>query len=194
MAETPLPPASTEARQERRWLAAGAVVGVAVVGLVVLAVAVFSGGDGPTSGPAPSAASQALTSAPQAATLRDEALRAAEASAVSLRSLDFRTAAQDLDRWELTATGALLDDLRMQRASVASAVAQQRTVTTARVVAAGVSAVSVPSGTAEVLVVLEVSVAGQDGVTTTQARQKLTMTRTGQGWKPSVLVDVEPSA
>jgi Mce-associated membrane protein len=190
-----------EPRQERVWLAAGALIGVIVAGILVTVGLLLSSDDGspppaapvsPTSQPATVSAADPASSIGNA---RDESLKAAEQAVVVLNTLDYRIAAQEgLDRWESVATGALLEELRAKRAETSSTVSKAKTSTTAKVLAAAASRVAQDGSSADILVSVEVTVTDARGTPTVkQVREKLTMTRTGDGWKVGAISTVEPA-
>jgi Mce-associated membrane protein len=190
-----------EPRQERVWLAAGALIGVVVAGVVVAVGLVLSGDDGAPTGGAPVPPTSQSVSVPAAdpaagmGVARDESLRAAEEAVAVLNTLDYHTAAQEgLNRWESVATGALLEELRAKRAETSSTVSKAKTSTTAKVLAAAVSRLAQDGSSADVLASVEVTQTDARGnPTVKQVREKLTMTRTGDGWKVSAISTVEPA-
>ena len=124
---------------------------------------------------------------------REAALIDARQAAINLNSLDHRNVAAGLDLWEQASTGTLHEEFRANRAEYEQVVTQARRVTVATVQDAAVTELNVRSGTARVLVAIDVEVRpeGQDPVTTRQ-RLELEMTRTDQGWKASRVAPVRP--
>ena len=122
---------------------------------------------------------------------REAALVDSRQAAINLNSLDHRNVAAGLDLWEQTSTGTLLEEFRTNRAEYEQLVTQARRLTLATVQDAAVTELNVRSGTARVLVGLDVEVRaeGQEPVITRQ-RLQLEMTRTDQGWKASRVAPV----
>jgi Mce-associated membrane protein len=190
-------PEQPEEPRERLWLVAGALVGVIVAG-VLIGVFVLTGDNDPgvpaSRVPRPSTpAGPATADAGRISAARDESLRAAEAAAVVLNTLDHRDVRLGLERWESVATNPLLDELSAKRAETLAAVQKAKTTSTAKVLAAAVSRVAADNLGTEVLVAVEVTVVDANGDSAvSQIRQKLGMVQTGMGWKVSALTRVEP--
>lgn len=134
------------------------------------------------------AASSAET---QLAQDRDDVRRYAEQAAVALAAIDPRDVEETLDRWEKSATGPLLADLRRGRTAFAETIGEARRSTEARVLAAAVRDLDAGSGSATVLVSLDVTTTlvgrqgGGNGDVRTPQRLELTMSRAGEVWKAS---------
>ena len=122
---------------------------------------------------------------------REAVLVDARQVAINLNTLDYRNVGPGLDLWEQTSTGTLLDEFRANRAEYEQVVTQARRVTVATVPDAAVAELDMRTGTARVLVAVDVEVRpeGQSSVVTRQ-RLELEMTRTDQGWKASRVAPV----
>jgi hypothetical protein len=186
-----------EVRRERAWLAIGALVGVIVAGAII-AVLVIMGNKGGTPParqlPATTASASGAVAGAPVGTTRDDSLRIAEEAAPALNTLDYKTLQQGLDRWEALATAPLLDELKSKRAGLASTVEKAKTASTAKVLAAAVSKVSLDASSADVLVLVEVKTTdAKNASTVKQLRQRLTVAQTAQGWKISAIATIEPA-
>lgn len=134
---------------------------------------------------------------------REAVLAAGVNAARTLNTVDYHRAAKDLAGWRAVSAGGLAKRLGNRHISDEHAVGRVRAVTTARVLAAGVSALDTHAGTATVLATLRATVStggprqakqprtskGQDTrhTTTRTAHLILTMTRTDSGWKASAM-------
>jgi len=193
-AERPAEPDETSRRQERIWLSAGALVGVIVAGLAI-AVIVLTGSRGGSNsgGPSTQGRSTAANPGQAVAVARDESLRAAEEYVIVLNSLDYRNAAENLNRWESVSSSPLLDELRSKRTDIGTNAEKNKVVTTAKLLFGAVSKISPDNSSAEVLVAVELTVNDNKGAPTVkQVRQRLTMIHIGEGWKASTFANVEP--
>jgi Mce-associated membrane protein len=119
---------------------------------------------------------------------RDVVLAAAQQSAISLNTLDYRSADAGIDQWEKASTGSVLDEFHSNRDQYAKLVTDAKRSTQATATDAAVSELDDRSGVARVLVGVDVTVTpdGQAPVMTRQ-RLQLEMTRTPDGWKVSKL-------
>ena len=122
---------------------------------------------------------------------REAVLADARQAAINFNTLDHRNVAAGLDLWEESSTGTLLDEFRANRGEYEQLVTAAKRVTVAEVKDAAVAELDGRSGTARVLVAMDVQVQaeGQQPVTTRQ-RLQLEMTRTDQGWKASRLAPI----
>jgi Mce-associated membrane protein len=185
-----------ESRRERIWLIAGAALGVLVAGLIVGFLVVSGNKTGtPPTGPQLTLTPSGASAAAPIGTTRDDSLRTAEEAAIALNTLDYRSAEQGLEKWESLATAPLLDELKADHAAAASRVEKAKTNSAAKVLGAAVSKVAPDGSSADVLVVVQVSIMDAKGASTSkQIRERLTVTQTATGWKISAMQVVEPAA
>lgn len=122
---------------------------------------------------------------------RDAVLRDAQQATVDLSTFDFRRVQDGLRLWEQSATGSLLGQLRANRDTAARAITDSRTNTTARVLDGAVAALDARSGTAQVLVGVDVMALPEGGDTSCVGRRlQLEMRRDGDAWKVEKLTPV----
>jgi Mce-associated membrane protein len=119
---------------------------------------------------------------------RDEVNRVAQASVVTMNTLDYRKVDQGLKDWETATTGALHDEVVKGKKSSRDAIVQAQSVTKATVLSSAVSELDDRAGQASILVALKVNVT----VKGEQPADKFmfltgTMQRTDAGWKLSEL-------
>lgn len=125
------------------------------------------------------------------ATMRNDVLRDARQVAVNLEQIDYRSLDDDLERWEASITGQLLEVFLDGRDRYADQIRQMRAVAEVDVVDAAVTQLNPTAGTAEVLLFVNLTTTqqpeGDDKPTTATKRQriKLELTRTDNGWKAS---------
>jgi Mce-associated membrane protein len=124
------------------------------------------------------------------ATMRDEALRDARQIIVNLEAVSYDTLDADLDRWESSITGPLLDDFRNSRSRYADQIRKAQSKAEPKVVDAAVTELNPTAGTAKVLVFVDLTViehkdGKESGRATRRQRIKMELTRTDQGWKAS---------
>ncbi|HET6709723.1 hypothetical protein [Amycolatopsis sp.] len=117
---------------------------------------------------------------------RDAVLAAAGPFLVTLNTIDYRTAAADVDRWIAATTGQYGKDLTGDRQLQIDRASSARTVSTASLVQAAVTEIDVPTGTARLLAVLDVRVSTGGGAAA-QRLNRLTVdvSRSPAGWKIS---------
>jgi Mce-associated membrane protein len=170
-----------------------AVLGIAAVLVVagVVAIVVTTGRDDgtPTRGkPTASAADTRL------AAQRDAAVADGTRIAAVFTTLDYETVDSDLDRWESSATGALLDQLKSGREQSANAVTQARSKSKGTVLSAALAEFDPDKGTARLLAAVDVEIAVDvaAGGQPSRKRQRLSVAleRTADGWKASALTTV----
>jgi Mce-associated membrane protein len=124
----------------------------------------------------------------QLARTREIVLDAGSRALVDLNAIGRDDAAAGLDRWEHSATGQLLEDLRERREQNLAAVRDVGTSTTARLLGAAVTEVNVEGGTARIIAALEVTVTAADGqMTPKRTRLDAELARTPEGWKVSAV-------
>jgi Mce-associated membrane protein len=122
---------------------------------------------------------------------REAVLIDARQAAINLNSLDHRDVEAGLDLWEQTSTGTLQDEFRANRAEYEQVVAQAKRVTTATVQDAAVSQLDMRTGTAQVIVAIDVEIRPEgQGPVVNRQRLQLEMTRTDHGWKASRVAPV----
>lgn len=116
---------------------------------------------------------------------RDAVLVAATQDIATLNTLDYRKIDKGLDRWRAVTTGTLHDQLTQVRPRDRKLLAQQRKISTGKVVKAAV--VDLGDGTATVIAAVEVTVrdGGKDSAKPTVKRNRFTadLVRTGGSWK-----------
>ena len=152
-----------------------AVVVVLLLALAVAALALWQ----------PWAGSDADTESSQwAAGQRDTATHLAIEGLLSLNTIDHRRIGATVDHWADITTGALSHDVRTGRAEVVRRARHDRTVASARLVQAAVTAFDAEAGTATVIAVLEIS-ARKAGAkpTTTRNRFRVLVQRKDDQWK-----------
>ncbi|QKG27085.1 hypothetical protein [Actinomadura verrucosospora] len=122
------------------------------------------------------------------AALRDQVAAAATQDVINLNTLDYRTTAADLDRWQNSATGTLYAQITSGRAQLEAEAAKDKTVSTAAVLAVAVTEFDRRAGKAAVLATVRVTVT-KSGGTGGAAISRLIgqLSRTPAGWKMSTL-------
>lgn len=122
---------------------------------------------------------------------RDDVLRDAQRSTLTLNTLDYRRVQDGLTLWEQSAAGSLLTQLRANRNTYARAITDSAAVTTARVLDAAVASLNEGAGTAQALVGVDVtSQAEQGDPSCVHRRVRLDMVRVGDAWKVGTLTPV----
>lgn len=124
------------------------------------------------------------------ATMRDDVLRDARQIIVNLEQVSFDTLDTDLDRWESSITGALLEDFRKSRSRYADQIRKAQSKAEPKVVDAAVTELNPTAGTAKVLlfvdlIVIEHKDGKESGQATRRQRIRMELTKTEQGWKAS---------
>jgi Mce-associated membrane protein len=119
-----------------------------------------------------------------AAGQRDAATQVATEGLLSLNTIDHRRIGATVGHWADITTGALSHDVRNGRAEVVRRAQHDRTVASARLVQAAVTAFDAEAGTATVIAVLEIS-ASKAGAkpTTTRNRFRALVQREDDQWK-----------
>ena len=119
---------------------------------------------------------------------RDQVLAAGEQAVQNLNTLDYQHLSTGLSTWDQSTTGALHTQLDQGRADFTKQVQQARTVTTAKVLAGAVTELDEHTGSASVMVALQITVTTPgSSPTSKQSRLLGQLTRTAQGWKLSDL-------
>jgi Mce-associated membrane protein len=130
-----------------------------------------------------------------AAGTRDEALREGEQAVLNFNTLDYRTVGQGLNLWEQSSTGSLHTEIASGRSSFEQQIKQAKSVTTAKILDAALSALNAQAGTASIIVAMQITVTPAHGAAATkQSRQEGVLTRTASGWKLSSLEQVPVGA
>jgi Mce-associated membrane protein len=125
---------------------------------------------------------------------RDAVLRDAQEATFTLNTLDYHQVQDGLARWEHTAAGSLLTQLKANRDTYARAITDATTVTTAKVLDAAVVSLDERTGTARVLVAVDVTSQSEKGDPgCTHRRVQLDMIRAGNAWKAGALDPVGDS-
>lgn len=119
---------------------------------------------------------------------RDAALAAGEQAVQNFSTLDYRNVNRGLDLWEQSSTGALRGQIAAGRAQFAKEISEQRTVTTARILDAALTALNTRAGTASILAAVQLTVTPASGSPVTKENRVTgDLTRTATGWKLSGL-------
>jgi Mce-associated membrane protein len=126
-----------------------------------------------------------------AGTARDAVFQDAQQATINLNTLDYRRVQDGLTLWEQSATGSLLDEVRVNRASYARVITDGATITTARVLDGAVAELDERAGTARVLIGVDVTSMRERGETSCLRRRiQLEMRRAQTGWKVDRLAPV----
>jgi Mce-associated membrane protein len=125
---------------------------------------------------------------------RDSVLQDAQQATINLNTLDYRRVQDGLTLWEQSASGALLDEVRANRATYARVITDSRTSTTAAALDGAVAELDERAGTARVLVGVDVTASREgpegEGATCVRRRMQLEMRRVGAIWKVDKLAPV----
>ncbi|WP_158882624.1 hypothetical protein [Amycolatopsis anabasis] len=117
---------------------------------------------------------------------RDAVLTAATDGLVVLNTIDYRSAARDVDRWLAVTTGQLGKDLGGDRKGQLDRAAASRTVATATMKQAAVTELNREAGSARLVAVLDLQVSTNGGPpAANRSRLNVELNRTEQGWKVS---------
>jgi Mce-associated membrane protein len=157
--------------------------------VLALAAAIFAAFAGWSWASAPRASSEAG--------VRDQALRAGEQAVLNFNTLDYHHVSAGLRLWEESSTGALHAQITSGAATFARQIAAAATVTTARILDGALTSLNVQTGTADLIVAIEITVTPAKGTAAVkQSRLEGVLTRTSSGWKLSALsqVPVQPAA
>jgi Mce-associated membrane protein len=139
--------------------------------------------------------SAAHSGPPATAQLRDQVLQAGEQAVQNFNTLDYRKVAQGLALWEQSSTGTLHDEIAAGRAQFTRQIQQTKTVTTARILDGALTSLSTRSGTANIIVAVQITVTPVKGAPATkQSRLAGKLTRTRGVWKLSALGQVPVGA
>lgn len=115
---------------------------------------------------------------------RDAVLAAAGPELVTLNTIDYRSAAADVDRWIAATAGQYGKDLSGDRQLQIDRASSSKTVSTASLVEAAVTEIDANAGSARLLAVLDVRVA-TGGAASARKLNRLTVdaVRAPDGWK-----------
>ncbi len=125
------------------------------------------------------------------ATARDEVLAAGRTQVATLTTLDSHDVDAGIEKWLAVSTGGLRDELAATDAATRRQLEANATVATGRVLDAAVSELDTRSGSAKLLVSVEISTA-KDGSPPTAKRNRFVagMSRVDGEWKLSALDQV----
>ena len=136
-------------------------------------------------------AAESWFTAPRASAVaraRDEALREGEQAVLNFNTLSYRSVGQGVQLWEQSSTGALHSEISAGQSAFEQQIKRAKSVTTAKILDAALTAVDVRAGTARIIVALQITVTPAHGTAATkQSRQEGVLTRTSSGWKLSSL-------
>jgi Mce-associated membrane protein len=136
-------------------------------------------------------AGESWLTAPRASAVgqaRDEALREGEQAVLNFNTLSYRSVGKGVKLWEQSSTGALHSEIAAGQSTFEQQIQRARTVTTAKILDAALTAVNVRTGTASIIVAMQITVTPAHGAAATkQSRQEGVLTRTPSGWKLSSL-------
>jgi Mce-associated membrane protein len=122
---------------------------------------------------------------------RDAVLRDAQRATLNLNTLDYRRVQDGLTLWEQSTAGSLLSQLQANRNAYARAITDSAAITTATILDAAVSSLNEGSGTARVLVGVDVTSQSEQGdPSCAHRRVRLDMIRAGEAWKVGALAPV----
>ncbi len=122
---------------------------------------------------------------------RDTVLQDAQQATTNLNTLDYRRVQDGLALWEQSATGSLLEEMRANRVTYAQAITEAKTTTTARTLDGAVAELDERSGTARVLVGVDVTSVREGGEPScVRRRMELEMRRADTVWKVDKLAPV----
>lgn len=122
---------------------------------------------------------------------RDEVLDAGRAHVTVLTTLDSSNVDAGIDRWLAVSTGALRDELAATDTKTRTSLHEGATVATGRVLDAAVSELDVRTGTAKLLVSVEISTSVRGGEPAAKRNRFVAgLTRTDRGWLLSALDQV----
>ena len=132
---------------------------------------------------------------PAAAQLRDQVLQAGEQAMQNFNTLDYRKVAAGLALWEQSSTGPLHAEIIAGHSQFTTQIEATKTVTTARILDGALTALNTKTGTASIMVAVQITVTPASGSPVTkQSRLLGTLTRTSSGWKLSALGQVPVGA
>lgn len=129
------------------------------------------------------------------ATARDEVLAAGRTQVATLTTLDGHDVDAGIEKWLAVTTGGFRDELAGTDEQTRKALTDSGTVATGRVLDAAVSELDTRSGTAKLLVSVEISKAKTGAAPTTERNRFVAaMSLVDGGWKLSALDDLPVGA
>lgn len=129
------------------------------------------------------------------ATTRDQALREGEQAVLNFNTLSYRAVKSGVQLWEQSSTGALHSQIATGQSAFEQQIEQAKSITTARILDAALTALNARAGTASIIVALQITVTPEHGAAATkQSRQEGVLTMTPSGWKLSSLEQVPVGA
>lgn len=124
----------------------------------------------------------------QRAALRDDALEGGRKAVSEFNSMDHRDIQGGLDRWEANSTGALREEVRNGREPFVEQIKQAKTISTAKVLDAGITELDESGKKAKMLAVVEMNVQAEGQQPSGKRhRYQAEITREGDDWKLSRL-------
>ncbi len=114
---------------------------------------------------------------------RDAALQDARQAMINLNTIDYQRVQDGLTLWEQSSAGSLLSEVRANRANYARAITDSKTTTTAKVIDAAVAALDEGSGTARVLLGVDVTSKSDAEANCVRRRIQLDVRRDRDAWK-----------
>jgi len=122
---------------------------------------------------------------------RDSALAAGEQAVQNFNTLDYRHVDQGIRLWLQSSAGALHSEVLRGQASFEQQVRQARTVTTARVLDGALTTLNTRTGTADIIVALQITVVPATGAPVTKrSRLQGVLSRTPSGWRLTQIAQV----
>lgn len=132
--------------------------------------------------------SAAHSSALADARARDVVLADGEQAVLNFNTLDYHQASTGLKLWLDSSTGSLHSQLSTSLQQEVKLVQGKKTVTTAKILDAAVTALDTSAGTASVMVAVDVTVTPAKGSPFSERQSEVgQLTRTAAGWKLSAL-------
>jgi Mce-associated membrane protein len=119
---------------------------------------------------------------------RDELVRVGRAEVATLNTIDHQHPEDGFARWLAASTGPLHDELQRGRATNLNQIKQAKASAAATVTGAAVTKLDRRAGTAELLASVQIRLTPAGGAQSTQRnRYRVSLARTGDGWKVSTL-------
>jgi Mce-associated membrane protein len=135
--------------------------------------------------------SAAQAGPPALAQTRDQVLQTAEQEVQNFSTLDYRHVSQGLNLWEQSSAGPLRAQITAGRAQFEQQVEQAKTITTAKILDAALTALNTQAGTADIIAAVQINVIPPHGAQVSkQSRLEGQLTRTSSGWKLTALGQV----
>lgn len=122
---------------------------------------------------------------------RDAVLRDGGRAILTLNTLDYRQVQDGLTLWEQATTGSLLEQLKANRDTYASAITDSTTVSSAKVLDIAVASLDARAGSAQVLAGVDVTSQLEKGDPgCAHRRVRMDMIRVADSWKVATLTPV----